>query len=118
MAVDAGMAVRVEGLADFRRDLKEADRNLPKVITAANVTIARTVRDAAAGGLRTKSGATPPSKLSAGGTQRYGYVQLSGATAFGDEFGGGKYGAGHPKPPALKGHTTQFRQYRPGPKGG
>ena len=84
-------AVRIDGLAELRTDLRKISRQLPKIMRDANVTAARLVRDEAAPNLVTKHGHKAPSRLTAGGTQKYGYVQLRGATAFGDEYGAVRY---------------------------
>lgn len=88
MAVDAG-TVRVTGLREFTSALRQIDKELPKLVTMANKTLAENVVAKARPMLVTKGGKTAKSapSLRASATQRGASVRLSGPTAGGDEYG-------------------------------
>lgn len=88
MAVDAG-TVRVTGLREFTSALRQIDKELPKLVTMANKTLAETVVAKARPMLVTKGGKQAKSAptLRASATQRGASVRASGPTVQGDEYG-------------------------------
>ncbi len=85
--------VRVEGLTEFRKGLRQASRDLPKVLTKAHRTIAEMVVAAARPRMTTKTGRTARSaqSLRAGAAQGGAFIRALGPTAYGDEFGAKKF---------------------------
>lgn len=85
--------VRVEGLNEFRKGLREASRELPRVLTKAHRTIAQLVVGAARPRMTTKSGRTnrSASTLRAGASQGGAFIRALGPTAYGDEFGSNRF---------------------------
>lgn len=107
--------IRIEGLDDFRKELKAIDKALPKEMGRINKKFSEVIasqaqaKAAAMGGVAAHVAAGIKASGRAGGV----YVGLSSSAApaiFGAEFGGGKYGAGNPTP--AGGHTTQFGPHR------
>ena len=115
--------IDVEGLNEFRKALKATDKAFVKELGQEYKIIGRMIqsgaaqRAAALGGIAAKS--ADAVKASASTTALA--VKLSSGSktpwAFGAEFGGGKYGAGNPKP--TGGYTTQFKPWKGnGPEAG
>lgn len=108
-------SIKVEGLAQLQKELRQVDKDLPKQLRLANKSVAEFVAAAAKvkasslGGVARKS--APSVKALA--QQRNASVKIGGKKfgfAIGAEFGGGKFGKGNPKPPGG-GYTTQFKPY-------
>lgn len=93
MPTDRSLAVRVEGLADFQKELKRLDQKLPRELQKANKRAAELVADAArtrATGLGSVAAKAAPS-IKAAAEQRRSKVSIGGARypfALGAEFGG------------------------------
>ena len=110
-----GGAVQLEGLDELRRTLRKIDKTLPKDLAKINKKfserVAKQGRDnaAAKGGIWKHMAPGVISAQRAAGV----FVGLNSAKApgvFGAEFGGGKFGPGHPT--WRGGHTTQFGPHR------
>lgn len=106
MPTDRSQAVRVEGLADFQRELRQLDSKLPRELTAANKKAAELVAEKARGKATSLGGVaakTAPS-IKAAAEQRRSKINIGGARApwaLGAEFGG----QGRPT-------TMQFQPHR------
>lgn len=103
---DKSQAVRIEGLAEFQRELRQVSSDLPKELKAANLLAAQFVATRARGraeGLGSVAAKTAPS-IKAAAEQRRAKVALGGGAfpfAMGAEFGG----KGRPT-------TQQFQPHR------
>lgn len=86
-----GDQVRIEGLSGLRKGLKAAVPGLQKALTAAHKKVADLVVGRAGPRLTTKHGRQAKARIAASGTQRGAFVNVSGPTAFGDEFGSTLY---------------------------
>lgn len=108
-------AIRVEGLAQFQRELRRVSSDFPRELRLANLEAAEVVATAARAKARSLGGVarkTEPS-IKAAAEQRRAKVSFGGPKfpfAMGAEFGGGKYGPGNPT--ARGGYTTQFKAWR------
>lgn len=106
MPTDKSRAIRVEGLADFQRELKALDSKLPRELAKANKDAAELVASHArsrASGLGSVAAKAAPS-IKAAAEQRRSKVTLGGPQypyALGAEFGG----QGRPT-------TMQFQPHR------
>src|SRR3954454_19694785 len=89
--VYTGEAVRVEGLAELRRDLRGLSRGLPRVLATAHREMAKAGAAEGRPNLVPTGGKPAVSTLTAGAAQSGGYVQLRGPTAFGDEYGSARF---------------------------
>lgn len=93
MPTDRSQAVRVEGLADFQRELRRLDSKLPRELTAANRAAAEMVAERArsrARGLGSVAAKSAPS-IKAAAEQRRSKINLGDNRhpfALGAEFGG------------------------------
>lgn len=87
----ADEVIRVEGLAELRRGLKDADVALPKALSEAHKKVATLVVAGAQPKATTKHGKRARSRIAASGTQTGAAIRIVGPTAFGDEFGADRY---------------------------
>lgn len=106
MPTDRSQAVRVQGLAEFQRELKKAGADLPKQLAGANRDAAQVVATQAVSNLTSLGGvaARIAPTVKAAAEQRRSKVTLGGPQhpeAMGAEFGG----QGRPT-------TQQFRPHR------
>lgn len=107
--------VRVIGLKELQKALRDADKELPKQLREANKQAAEIVTGKARSNFLGRPGVAPkvaPS-VRALAQQRSASVKIGGARfpyALGSEFGGGRHGKGNPTP--AGGHTTQFPPFR------
>lgn len=92
----AGESIKVEGLTDFRRELKALDASLPKEIQKANKRAAEIVADKARASFAARGGVAPkvaPS-VKALASQRYAAVRIGGPQypyAMGAEWGSNRF---------------------------
>lgn len=110
--------IRVTGLKELAKALREIDKDLPKEMSAGSQQVAQHIVDrattaaASVGPMQRKAARS----LAAARQQKMAAIKYGGARypfAMGAEFGGGKYGAGNPKPGSGgRGFTTQFRPWR------
>ena len=107
--------IRVDGLKEFRRELKALDAQWPKELRTANKEAADIVAEGTRSSFLSRPGVAPKvaASVKALAQQTGAAVQIGGDRwpfALGSEFGGGKFGAGRPSP--RGGHTTQFPAWR------
>lgn len=89
-------AVRIEGLKDFVRELREVDKAFPKELRLAGKDIAEGVAGKTRASFAGGSGSAPKAapSVKAGATQTGAYVRIGGdayPTALGNEFGSVRY---------------------------
>lgn len=90
------MSVKVDGLADFQRELRKMDAALPKELRQTNLRIAQKVADKARTRMsgRPGSGRKAAPSIVARAQQRSGAVKIGGARfpfALGNEFGSRRF---------------------------
>lgn len=84
--------VRVEGLTEFRKALRDAQPGLQKAMSEAHKQVAKIVVEGAEPKLTTKHGKRQAKvSIAASGTQGGAFVKLKGPTAFGAEFGASRF---------------------------
>lgn len=94
--------VRIDGLAEFRRGLKQAQSDLPRALSEAHKKVANVVVAGAQPLLTSKTGKPQGAvTIAASGTQGGAFIKLRGGAAYGAEFGAKKYTQFKPH----KGHT-------------
>lgn len=117
MASDNGLKVQVEGLKEFRAGLKKFAPDVAKGLARQYKAIAAmavdkaTSRAASVGGVAAHAAKNGAMKAVA--SQAYVAVRLDAKaepTAFGAEFGGGRFKAGNPT--AAGGFTSQFKPHK------
>ncbi len=108
-------AIQVDGLKDFQKDLRAANRDFPKQLRVAGKDAAEIVAGRTRSSYARRGGVAPKvaRSVKAMGEQRGASVKIGGKRfpfALGAEFGGGKYRKGRPSP--RGGYTTQFPPWR------